>query len=58
MQAFEAYILKKKNYIFAEVLSSQIIIGSAIAYRKKLYGPQIANLQIATFAEDPQHEKI
>ncbi len=51
---------KEKNYIFAEVLSPQKIINimgfakSPIRKSQKIYGAQIANPQIALFAEGPQ----
>jgi hypothetical protein len=52
MRAFKTYICVEKNYVFADLryLGSQIT-NPQIA---KLYGPQMANLQIYTFEEGPQ----
>jgi hypothetical protein len=46
----------EKNYVFAEVLSPQKILGFANhkSTNFKVYDLQIANLQIATFAEGSQ----
>jgi hypothetical protein len=51
------YICKDKNHVFAEVLSLQKIIGDANRKLQKIYGPQIANPQIAPFAECRKSKK-
>jgi hypothetical protein len=56
-----AYICQEKKLSiceFSEVLSPQKIIGSANRKWQKIYGPQIANPQITTFAEFRKSKKI
>jgi hypothetical protein len=52
MRAIKAYVCQEKNYVFADVLTPQKIIGSGnrkSTNYQKIYGPQIA-----TFVEVPQ----
>ncbi len=57
MRVIKAYICKGKNYVFAVCRgfkASNWVRKSQIRKLLKVYGPQIANPQSATFAEGPQ----
>jgi hypothetical protein len=59
MRAFKTYICVEKHFVFADLRKFDVrqkYLGSQIANPQtaKIYGPQIANLQIYTFEEGPQ----
>jgi hypothetical protein len=59
MRAFKTYICVEKNYVFADLRKFDVrqkYLGSQIANLQiaKIYGLQMANLQISTFEEGPQ----
>ncbi len=53
-----AYICKVKSYVFVDLRKSAKTIGSANPQIAKIHGRQVANPQIATFAEGTQKKNL